>query len=138
MIAKDIFHIHVREALEKDGWIITDDPYILRAEEIDYEVDLGAERLIAAAKANEKIAVEVKSFLRQSKVYEMHNALGQFNTYSFALKSQEPSRILYLAVPENIYSEFFQTKFIKSLVDYYDMKLIVFDPSEKNIVRWKK
>ena len=137
-MAKDVFHIHVKEALEKDGWAITDDPYVLRAEEIEYEVDLGAEKLIAATKANEKIAVEVKSFLRQSKVYEMHNALGQFNTYSFALKSQEPSRILYLAVPENIYSEFFQTKFIKSLVDYYDMKLIVFDPSEKNIVRWKK
>ncbi|MCB0583095.1 MAG: hypothetical protein KDD10_27705 [Phaeodactylibacter sp.] len=107
-MAKDVFHIHVKEALEKDGWAITDDPYVLRAEEIEYEVDLGAEKLIAATKANEKIAVEVKSFLRQSKVYEMHNALGQFNTYAFALKSQEPSRTLYLAVPENIYLEFFQ------------------------------
>ena len=107
-MAKDIFHGHVREALEKDSWLITDDPYVLRAEEIDQEVDLGAERLIAATKANELIAVEVKSFLRQSKVYEMHNALGQFNTYAFALKSQEPSRTLYLAIPENIYLEFFK------------------------------
>lgn len=137
-MAKDIFHIHVKEALEKDGWVITDDPYVLRAEEIDYEVDLGAEKLIAATKANEKIAVEVKSFLRQSKVYEMHNALGQFNTYDFALKSQDPGRTLYLAIPENIYLGFFQTNFIRSLVKYYTMNLIIFDPDEKNIVKWIK
>lgn len=137
-MAKDIFHTHVREALEKEEWIITDDPYVLRAEEIDYEIDLGAEKLIAATKANEKIVVEIKSFLRQSRVYEMHNALGQFNTYAFALKSQDTSRTLYLAIPENIYLEFFQTNFIRSLVAYYAMKLLAFDPDEKTIVKWVK
>jgi hypothetical protein len=29
MPAKDIYHDHVKEALEKDGWTITDDPYKL-------------------------------------------------------------------------------------------------------------
>ena len=79
-MAKDIFHQQVKEALINDGWEITHDPYILRAEEIEYEVDLGAEQLIAASRNTEKVLIEIKSFLRQSKTYEMHQALGQFNT----------------------------------------------------------
>jgi hypothetical protein len=35
-------------------------------------VDLGAERLIAAERNLEKIAVEVKSFLAASTIYEFH------------------------------------------------------------------
>ncbi|MCB0599426.1 MAG: hypothetical protein KDD28_35480 [Phaeodactylibacter sp.] len=46
-MAKDIYHNHVREALEKDGWKITADPYILNYAETRFDVDLGAERLIA-------------------------------------------------------------------------------------------
>ena len=54
-MAKDVFHNHVREALLKDGWLITHDPYLLKMEEINYEADLGAEKLIAASKENKKI-----------------------------------------------------------------------------------
>jgi len=64
MAAKDKYHEHVKEALIKDGWIITDDPYELIAEGTTYEVDLGAEKLFAAQKNKEKILVEVKSLLR--------------------------------------------------------------------------
>ncbi|MGH9840625.1 MAG: element excision factor XisH family protein [Blastocatellia bacterium] len=27
MAAKDLYHDHVRKALENDGWTVTDDPY---------------------------------------------------------------------------------------------------------------
>ncbi|MEY4934423.1 MAG: hypothetical protein RIS64_782 [Bacteroidota bacterium] len=56
-MAKDTFHQNVRQALEKDGWEITKDPYKLRALGINYEIDLGAEKLLAAQKEHQKIAI---------------------------------------------------------------------------------
>ena len=66
MPAKDKYHQEVRLALEKEGWIITHDPYFLRLEGVNYPVDLGAEKLLAAQKENTKILVEIKSFLAES------------------------------------------------------------------------
>nr|WP_313898253.1 element excision factor XisH family protein [Nodosilinea sp. LEGE 07298] len=63
MPARDLYHDAVRVALEKDGWTITDDPLILTIGLRSVFVDLGAEKLIAAERGTEKIAVEVKSFL---------------------------------------------------------------------------
>jgi hypothetical protein len=63
MPAKDIYHEMVKNALTKDGWTITDDPLKLIIGSRSLYVDLGAEKLIAAQKENQKIAVEIKSFL---------------------------------------------------------------------------
>ena len=62
MARKDKVHDVVRTALENDGWTITDDPYYVKSFDADYEVDLGAEKLLGATKGLEKIAVEAKSF----------------------------------------------------------------------------
>ena len=136
MPAYDLYHDVVRTALEKDGWTITDDPYVLRTGTINYEVDLGAEKLIAANKAETKILVEVKSFLQQSKAYEMHTVLGQFNTYFLALKKQEPDRKLYLAITREVYASFFTQGFIQELIKYYHVNLIVFEPHQATIDQW--
>ncbi|WP_318737314.1 element excision factor XisH family protein [Roseofilum sp. Belize BBD 4] len=48
MPAKDLFHQAVRHALEKDGWIITHDPLMLRSDLGKFYVDLGAEKFLAA------------------------------------------------------------------------------------------
>jgi len=57
MAAKDIYYQHVRRALEKDGRTITDDPFSLHWLGGTLQIDLGAERLIAAERGAEKIAV---------------------------------------------------------------------------------
>ena len=49
-MAKDIFHNAVKKALEKDGWIVTHDPYRLRYGIVDVYIDLAAEEAIAAEK----------------------------------------------------------------------------------------
>ena len=68
---------------------------------VDMEIDLGAERLLAAHRGTEKIAVEVKSFLAStSTISQFHMALGQFINYRAALRQEEPNRALYLAVPD--------------------------------------
>lgn len=63
MPAKDAFHELVRTALENEEWIITHDPYHIDLGFVDFYIDLGAERLIAATRNGEKIAVEIKTFL---------------------------------------------------------------------------
>ncbi len=137
MPARDIYHTTVRHALEKEGWKVTDDPYTLRAGEILMYIDLGAERLIIAENGSNKIAVEVKCFNQNSDINEFHSALGQYINYSIALSEQEPDRILYLAIPYNIYVTFFSQRFIESVVERNHVKLIVFNPDNEVIITWK-
>ncbi len=66
MPARDMHHNTVKNALVKDGWTITHDPLTLKWGAKDMFVDLGAERLLAAEKAERKIAVEIKSFVGPS------------------------------------------------------------------------
>ncbi len=78
-MAKDHFHEAVKTALLKDNWEITNDPLELSTGEVELWADLGAERVIGAAKGLEKIAVEIKSFLGQSSVSEFH--MEKINKY---------------------------------------------------------
>ncbi len=136
-MAKDLYHEHVPEALIKDGWAITSDPYIIETENVDYEVDLGAEKIIAAEKGQEKIAVEVKSFVGSSFVYEFHRVLGQFLNYSIGIDDFEGDRILFVAVPIKVYEESFHLSFVKKAIRRVKMKILVFDPATKSVVLWK-
>lgn len=57
-MAKDFYHDNVRKALEKDGWRITHDPYPVKVDDVSYEIDFGADILLAAEKQETKIAVK--------------------------------------------------------------------------------
>ncbi len=135
-MARDLFHNIVRSALEKDGWVITDDPLSIRCGGVDIQIDLGVEKLVAAEKGTEKIAVEVKNFVSSSKIYEFHMALGQFINYRTALRSEDPGRILYLAVPSAIYNDFFNLPFTKLVVSENNLKIIIYDIEKEEIIRW--
>ncbi len=115
MSARDLFHQSVKKALQKDGWEITHDPLHLAVDDIEFYVDLGAERIIAAQKAETKIAVEIKSFLGASEVKEFHLAVGQILNYRFALEKEEPKRILYLAIDQDVYKDFFSRLFVQNV-----------------------
>jgi hypothetical protein len=136
MTAKDIFHDAVRRGLEKDQWIITDDPLELELEEVTVKIDLGAERLIAAQKVEEKIAVEIKSFISTSAISDFHTALGQFLNYRIMLEVNEPDRLLYLAVPLEAYRTFFQSRLAQMASKRHQLKLIVYEPITEEIVQW--
>jgi hypothetical protein len=138
MSAKDIFHNAVRLALEKDDWRITHDPLRIKTEDIELYVDLGAERILAAQKAGQQIAVEIKSFLGTSAVSEFYIALGQTLTYRRALKSEQPDRVLYLAISWDTYRDFFTRKLIQDVIAEHQIKLLIFDPVNKEVVLWKE
>jgi hypothetical protein len=138
-MAKDIFHDTVKKALEKDGWKITHDPYRLRYGVVDVYIDFAAEEAIAAEKAGVKIAVEVKSFASGSNISEFHTALGQFLNYRIALdSSDEPERVLYLAVPKDVYQTFLRFEPAKTVINRYNILLIIYDPNKEVIEQWIK
>jgi len=137
MPAKDFFHDIVRTALEKDGWLITADPLVLTIGLRSVFIDLGAEKLIAAERGSEKIAVEVKSFLSPSPISDLDTAWGQFFLYARALQKQEPDRRLYLAVNETVFQTLFAEEAGQLLLEEPGFHLIVFNTTTTEIVLWQ-
>ncbi len=135
-MGKDFYHSQVKAALQRDGWQITHDPYQIRVGGVEMYIDLGADEIIGARRENTKIAVEVKSFISPSPVSDFHLAHGQFLDYRYALEEQEPDRALYLAVPYFIHETFFRLKFIQTVVDRSQLKLLIYSPERESIVQW--
>jgi XisH protein len=99
-------------------------------------VDLGAERLIGATKGTKKIAVEIKSFIGESEVNDLENALGQYLLYRSVMKKSKPERTLYLAVSEEAWANVL-TDDLGSLVQQdYGVKIIIFSPEMKEVTQW--
>ncbi len=136
-MAKDLFHDVVKTALVKDGWQITDDPLFLKVGGVDFFIDLGAEKLLAAERDGNKIAVEIKSFINTSSVADFHLAIGQFINYRVALKVADPERKLFLAVPDIAYKTFFQKEFPRMVIQQYELELFVYDIENEVIVLWQ-
>lgn len=136
MPARDTFHELVRTALQNEGWTITHDPYHIDLGFVDFYIDLGAERLLAAIKDGKKIAVEIKTFLAASTISEFHTAIGQFINYRIALEDDDPERLLYLAVPLDVYKRFFKYSFIQTVIQRNKIPLLVYDTEKKEITQW--
>jgi hypothetical protein len=135
-LAKDLYHHNVKVALEKEGWVITDDPLTLKVGRRKVLIDLGAEQLIGAERQGCKIAVEIKSFLNLSPIHDLEQALGQFLLYSKVLEQKEPDRTLYLAVPQPIFDEIFTDEIGQILLNTTDLRLIFFEPNQEEISQW--
>ncbi len=138
MPAKDIFHNTVRIGLEKEGWTITNNPLRLDFGGVEIYIDLGAEKLIVAEKAGEKIAVEVKSFIGSSAISEFHKALGQLINYRTALSQKQPDREIYLAIPITTYETFFKLELVQLVIKTQQIKLIIYNPNQEKIEQWIK
>lgn len=136
-MARDKLHEVVKRALEKDGWTITHDPYLLKFVP-GQEIDLGAEKIIMADRGVDKIAVEVKSFLTASKIYKFYEALGQYISYDIGLKLQEPTRRLFLAIPEKVFKQLMSYTTVPLAFEREHVKIIVVDPIKEKIVEWKE
>jgi len=138
MAAQDIIHDAVKNALIKDGWIITHDPYIIKYEEVTLHADLGAEHIIAAELAGIKIVVEIKSFVSPSPIQDIKIALGQYDLYQGFLEVLSPERKLYLAISKKVYERFFEQKAIQLIVQRYQLPILIVDVEREEIVKWTK
>ncbi len=134
--AKDIYHNEVKNALIKDGWTITDDPYFIKYEDAELYADLAAEKPIAAERQGQKIVVEIKSFVGKSLMYDFHNALGQYIVYRKLIQLTEPEYKLYLAVDDVVYENFFQRKSVQAVINENHLLLIVVNTQKEEIRQW--
>jgi len=134
--AKDIYHDTVKRALQKDGWTITHDPFPLQIGKKRLSADLGAERLISAERGLQRIVVQVKSFVGQSDVKDLEQALGQYVLYRQILNEMSVERNLYLAVSQPTFNAVFTIELGQLLLKNQVVKLIVFDDESEAIVQW--
>jgi hypothetical protein len=136
MPALDLLHDPVKNALIKDGWTITADPYFIEYEKTRVFADLGAERTLAAERAGQQIVVEVKSFLSPSPIHDFEIALGQYLLYRSLLEVTAPESQLYLAISHEVYVNFFKRKAIQLTVQRYQLALLVVNVAAEEIVQW--
>jgi len=137
MPAKDFYHDIVRNALIKDGWTITHDPYPLKLGKKDLFIDLGAEKILAAEKGNDKIAVEIKSFVGRSVINDTENALGQYLIYRKLLMRKEADRVLFLAIDKETLNDTFSDELRELLTEDFEVRLLVFDKTSEEILEWQ-
>ena len=135
-MAKDIIHIPVRNALEKQQWTITDDQYTMVYAEFTMYADLAAERMIAAERGTEKIAVEIKSFIGRSAVQDVKEALGPYIMYRTNLSELESDRKLYLAISTKAYHDIFSLEAVQLLVKRFSIPIIVVEIEREEVVAW--
>jgi hypothetical protein len=134
MPAQDFYHETVKTSLIKDGWTIT--PLPLRVGNRNLFIDLGAEKLLIAQRAQQKIAVEVKSFISASPVADLEQALGQYLLYEDLMRIQYPEHILYLAVRSTVYETFFQEEIVQIVLTSRHLNLLIFDETQEEILKW--
>ena len=136
MPAKDIYHDAVKNALIKDGWTITAAPYKIKYKDAELFADLSAEKPIAAEQNGRKIVVEIKSFLSPSPMRDFELALGQYILYRNLINLTEPEYIIYLAIKESTYENFFTRDSIKEIVELNQILMIVVNVEKEEILQW--
>jgi hypothetical protein len=139
-MAKDIYHNLVKEALIKEGWTITHDPFYLPIGlgTKKLEADLGAEKFFAAQKNTEKILVGVKSFITSSNINELHKSVGQFDFYALLIEGIEPERVPYLAMPEDAFEDLIREPIVQTFLKRHHVNIITYHTTTHEICQWIK
>ncbi len=137
MPARNIQHTAVIRALQADGWTVTHDPLLIPYGDRRLFIDLGAERVaIGAERGSERIAVEISSFVADSPMRDLQEAVGQFVVYRALLSQVEPERSLFLGVPTRVYDSVLSEPLGQLDSAEVRLRVLVFDPHQQKVVRW--
>ena len=134
--AKEHYHSAVVNALTKENWAITANPFDLEQGRTSYGLDWSEEKVIGAKKNDTQIAITVEEFLTSSPVSEFHLAMGRYMNYRMILDSTDPACLLYLAAPADTYSSFFVGQFPQAVVRQHKLKLLFYDPKCEVVTQW--
>jgi XisH protein len=139
MPKRDSLHEVVKTALRKEGWNITYDPLFVPTKSgINFFIDLGMERFIGAEKAGDSIAVEIKSFDEVTPFYSFYELLGQYLVYQIALEEQISDWSLFIAITQSGFEKLDDAPIFQKAIEKFKLKFIIFEPRNKEIIRWKK
>lgn len=97
---------------------------------------MGAEKVFIEKEKESKIVVEIKVFGGKSKTTEFEKAKGQYDIYLFALRKNQVDRLLFLAIPDEVYQQTFLRPSIRDIVAEEKMNLLIFNPKTEEITRW--
>lgn len=97
---------------------------------------MAAERTIAAERQNQRILVEVKSFLGRSFLYDLEQAIGQYILYRDIVEVNHLGFELYLAVTSGVYFSNFQKDLAQLIIKRNQVKLLVVDSTTEVIEKW--
>ncbi len=131
----DDCHEQVVRALEKDGWVVAKKQLKLYAEDRQIFIDVRASRGSNGTQ-QQILLVEVKCFPdRESTTQELYIAFGQYIMYRAVLAELNIQSPLYLAVPEDVFTETFDPTALRAVKDNH-IKLITVNLETEAITRW--
>lgn len=135
MPARDICEPQFVTALEKAGWVVTNQPYTIGLNRVEYAyADL---RLRHFKDFRSIIVVEVKCFATATTYTDdFYHAIGQYHTYRAILRLKGVDESLYLAVPLHFYEEIKQRIVMQSVITDAKISIIVVDLDDEEIVSW--
>jgi hypothetical protein len=145
MPQRDAIHNIIRQALIKEGWEITDDPYVISYGERFLFIDLAARldvlngiagRFIGARRGSSRIAVEIKEFRGNSAIADLEQAIGQYVLYRLLLEQVDSERELYLAVADTTFDGIFSEPIGELVMRGLPMKLLIVDIEAQEVKRW--
>ena len=112
MPARDRYHNNVKNALVKDGWPITHDPYRL----VVQSWTLGDDNMLAAEKDGTNIAVQRRWIDPNSEFEDMSQTVGQYLLFQSALQRLDPGRTLFLAISPKTHPMLFDDSLLMPLL----------------------
>ncbi len=112
------------------------DPLSLKVGRIPVFIDIGAEKIIGAEKDGQKIAVEIKTFGQLSFITALYEAIGKYIVYKEVLKIKNVNRVLYLAIPTDIWKEFGEEPIVKNIFEDYKFNFLLYEPTKETISSW--
>ncbi len=137
MPARDRYHQELKNALEGEGWTVTDDPFYVGIGSTNVQIDIGAERLVIAEKEAEQVAIEIKTFRHPSLVTDLYDAVGQYICYRFILNERNSGRTLFLAMPKKTYKRL-EDEPILRIFEVENIHLVIYDEKNETIQQWIK
>ncbi|MEM7536002.1 MAG: element excision factor XisH family protein [Chloroflexota bacterium] len=138
-MAKDLIHDMVVKALDNDGWKILEEEFNISYKELEIYVDIVAERKpILIEKGDQKIIVEVKSFIGRSFMRDLQQALGQYELYYTIMESLDMDYELYLGIGSEVYLDYFVREATNEVIQKYKLNLLVVDLENKQVIKWLK
>lgn len=133
MPARDKIHEAVIRALEKQGWRVLHDPFVISIDKKSLFIDL----MIRHVETQRIMLVEIKTFDDRSQITALASAIGKYMIYQHAMVSEGNSEIpLVLAIPESVFDGIFSTQWVKSLVGKIGIELVIVAMETEEVVQW--
>jgi hypothetical protein len=89
-----------------------------------------------AERGDERIAVEIQSYVLKSIITDFHRSVGQYVVYRSVLFAAALGYQLYLAVPNDAYEEIWVERIGTTVREREQIRLIVYETNPPRIQSW--